>query len=889
MSDLDVKRLLNEGGNRLATGFSIYPFSLTSGPNSQSSLIQDSTTVSGSATAGADSGEVLGAKQLTPGISNAIIERMKRKSTTTYKGSQYFMQFPEFLDAVEKNPKKYLRPVVPYVMDAIEYWNKVAGVKPGETVRYMGKEYPRLAFIEKPWEPKELQDKECVQGQIKFFNELIERLTILSRMKHPNKIILVHGPNATGKSRVFETMFQMLEEYSKTPEGAMYTWNWVFDHGITPMGFGADKQEAELYSRPITPDEVLVRIPAGKNANPIFLLDQEERTNLVRSLNGHLPPDFNTDYIIDNGLNALSTTIYQGLWEEYEGDVSKILRHVHVVRWQYCTQNRTGLTLIQPGVAENDTIESITPDINWGDLPRNISSRLSTMGLNRIRGELTSSNHGVIVHDDEFKDGNVDLQQLRLAEKGNTVIEGNKFRDSAGIAVDERFDLLQFGTTNDDTLYRVQDHPEWESLRGRYLLLPLPFERTYRPVSKIFAPNLRQSVPPNGKRHAAPHTVERLGLWLTMTYLFPPRNPNYYNSLEVKTGSKEQLFALAKNLGIIDKALLYQGEDLNAFVLDPANHKYSQQEQELLRAHIAEIADEYNISIGRTAIPFYEGSIGLNTRTADGIFDRAARLNPDECFSVVELFKVLDEEIRQGFEFEDRRDKIVHVTNERLGILREKGIITPELEFRIPSIPEKFPKTSTLLDQVKEYERRVIMYEVNDALGCIRTDEERLTTLKKYIAHVIALKNNGRVPDQYQDPPQNSKPNTSFITKIESKFVNVESNKEVEEFRLKIRTRSGDWITDPNNKAKDLYAHISEIFPDLLKRLISSDIESNKSTVDEFLADLRFHFEPTKEKQGATLDPEREAKLMAGIANLKKIGYCERCIPKTVLHFAYNR
>src|SRR3989338_11015032 len=123
-----------------------------------------------------------------------------------------WMQFlSEYIPAVEQNPKKYLRQVARYFLDAVEYWDRVCGVEPDKKIKVMGKWVHPYAFTSKPWEPKGLVDKELVQDQLIFWNDLMEQIKVMSRKKHPNKMIVIHGPNATGKSLAFDTMFGMLE------------------------------------------------------------------------------------------------------------------------------------------------------------------------------------------------------------------------------------------------------------------------------------------------------------------------------------------------------------------------------------------------------------------------------------------------------------------------------------------------------------------------------------------------------------------------------------------------------------------------------------------------------------------------------------------------------
>ena len=44
-----------------------------------------------------------------------------------------------------------------------------------------------------------------------------------------NRVILLHGPVGSSKSTIARLLKRGLEEYSKTPEGALYTFSWILD------------------------------------------------------------------------------------------------------------------------------------------------------------------------------------------------------------------------------------------------------------------------------------------------------------------------------------------------------------------------------------------------------------------------------------------------------------------------------------------------------------------------------------------------------------------------------------------------------------------------------------------------------------------------------------
>lgn len=843
------------------------------------------------------------ASLVTPGL----LAKISKAGKVDFEKSKHVLYYDEFLAEVEQDPMKYLRPIARYVLDAIDYWDKVSGIDPDQRVTVLGRKVRPFAFVKKPWEPKELSDKETVRGQLVFWNDLYEKLQVITRKKHPNRMIIVHGPNATGKSRVFETLFQMLEEYSKTDEGALYTYEWVFGDVGTEMGFRADpggKRKGERIER----DSVAVAIPAGKNANPVFILGKEHRVELLNELErqGKIPKDFNKDYIIANGMNDLSSRIYDALYKYYEGDISSVLTHVHVVRWTFSQQARRGLVVIQPQVTPNTRLEPITPDIDWGDLPRPIRNAFGTAGLSVMRGDEANANHGVIVYDDVFKDagpgagthGAMDnfLFLLRFAEKGKTTVSEISTKGRGATSVDEQFDILTFGTTNDDTLMKLQEgYTEWDSLNSRLILTPMWFERCYRDIADVFVNQLMELIPDESGRHISPHVLSTFGLWLTMTYLFPVTNDRYYNSLDINDDLKPRLLALLKRMTILEKALLYQGEDMNSFEFDPQKRKYGAEEQDILTRHTAAVADEYNLGVGKHKFFFYEGSTGLPSRVAETVLERAANAKPAECFSVLELLDTLDEEIKHGFEFELRRAEFLKRTAQTIQRIKDeaKGASLQSSVSQITVLPEP-PSTRELLKMVREHEKRQIKFDVYKATECLKERTKLLDELMKYMEHARAYASKKPVKAGFEDPENSSLPSEDFMRRMERIFNPPDgfgaNDAARDSFRKKIKEKLGGWILDPKNSGKNPREHIEEIFGDLVEKRVSYDIEANKARVRQFLIDLRIYYErgmDIKTHNMAELEAERAEILEKGIRNLKEMGYCDKCIPKLVF-FAFE-
>src|SRR5207248_9733085 len=125
------------------------------------------------------------------------------------------------------------------------------------------------------------------------------------------RVILLHGPVGSSKSTIVRLLKKGLEEYSRTPEGALYTFTWVLDKkGID----GAVHQE---------------RFPTPMNEDPLLLIPEDWREKVFADL---CPPEAGFKIPTTGDLCPASRLIYRELMAEYKGDFAKVMSHVRVKR-----------------------------------------------------------------------------------------------------------------------------------------------------------------------------------------------------------------------------------------------------------------------------------------------------------------------------------------------------------------------------------------------------------------------------------------------------------------------------------------------------------------------------------------------------------------------------
>ena len=83
-------------------------------------------------------------------------------------------------------------------------------------------------------------------------------------------------------------MMHALEHYSRQPEGALYSFNWIFPRGKIGrdrIGFGGDShstEHGESFAY-LDPEVIDARIPCDLFDHPIFLIPREQRQKFLET------------------------------------------------------------------------------------------------------------------------------------------------------------------------------------------------------------------------------------------------------------------------------------------------------------------------------------------------------------------------------------------------------------------------------------------------------------------------------------------------------------------------------------------------------------------------------------------------------------------------------
>ncbi len=328
------------------------------------------------------------------------------------------------------------------------------------------------------------------------------------------RIILLHGPVGSSKSTIARLLKKGIEHYSKTPEGALYTYEWI---GLKEMGLAGE-------------DDIF---PCPMHDEPLRLIPMEWREKAIQELK--LGNDRHR-VTVKGDLNPACRFIFKALMERYGGDWSKVVdNHIRVKRLILSEQDRVGIGTFQPKDEKNQDSTELTGDINYRKIAE-YGSDSDPRAFN-FDGEFNIANRGIIEFVEVLKLDVAFLYDL-LGATQEQKVKPKKF---AQTDIDE----VIIGHTNEAEYKKLLNNEFMEALRDRTIKIDIPYITKISEEVRIYQKDFSDKKL-RGK-HVAPHTLEVASMWAVMTRLEEPK--------------KHQLT-------LLQKAKLYDGKILPGYTQD---------------------------------------------------------------------------------------------------------------------------------------------------------------------------------------------------------------------------------------------------------------------------------------------------------------------------------
>jgi serine protein kinase len=297
--------------------------------------------------------------------------------------------------------------------------------------------------------------------QIYGLEDTIERLVeeyfhpAARRLDVKKRILLLMGPVSGGKSTIVNMLKRGLEEYSRTPAGAVYA----------------------IKGCPMHED-------------PLHLIPH------------HLRADFYAEYGIkvEGSLSPLNT---MRLEEEYGGRIEDVM----VERILFSEDKRVGIGTFSPSDPKSQDIADLTGSIDFSTIAEYGSE--SDPRAYRFDGELNKANRGMMEFQEMLKcDEKFLWHLLSLTQEGN--FKAGRF---ALISADE----FIIAHTNEAEYRSFIANKKNEALHSRIIVMPIPYNLKVSEEERIYDKMIRES--DMRHVHIAPHALKVAAIFSILTRL----------------------------------------------------------------------------------------------------------------------------------------------------------------------------------------------------------------------------------------------------------------------------------------------------------------------------------------------------------------------------------
>lgn len=307
------------------------------------------------------------------------------------------------------------------------------------------------------------------------------------------RVLLLHGPVGSSKSTIARLLKKGLEHYSRTEEGALYSFSWLLDERCGPT-------------------ERAHEFPCPMHEEPLLLVPREARGELLARLNERYTPLHGGGPLKLSGeLDPFCRRVYGDLMRHYNGDWRQVMSHVKVRRIVLSEKDRVGIGTFQPKDEKNQDSTELTGDINYRKIA--VFGSDSDPRAFNFDGELNIANRGVCEFIELLKLDVAFLYDL-LGATQEHLIKPKKFAQT-------HIDEMIIGHTNEPEYRRLQSNEMMEAFRDRTIKIDIPYnirlDDEVRIYQKDFGPQRVRHV------HIAPHTLEVAAMWAVLSRLEEPK------------------------------------------------------------------------------------------------------------------------------------------------------------------------------------------------------------------------------------------------------------------------------------------------------------------------------------------------------------------------------
>lgn len=623
-------------------------------------------------------------------------------------------------NVVEKSPDKEIRPSYNYLLDML----KSFGTTKNGSYQLFEMDHP---------------DSPPVYGQVKTQNAIVQNLSNFSEEGFNNKFILLVGPNGSSKSSLVRKFMKGAEIYSQSNEGSLYTFSWIFpiDTFVKgSLGLNSTPTQTDLKSYAYLEDkDVNAILTSELKDHPLLLIPLEHRQAFIEEQlkdSPHILESVRKSYLFKGDLSKRNRMIYDALLKNYKGKHSEVLKHIRVERFTISKRYSTASVTIEPQIHVDARMQQITMDKRLASLPPSLQS----LNLFSLQGEIVMANRGILEYSDLLKRPLDTYKYLLMTMESATV-------NLHGILTE--LDIFFIGTSNEVHLAAFKQHPDFNSFKGRFSFIRVPYLLDYQEEMKIYQTQIEGL---KDKTRFEPHALKSLCLFAVMTRLRSPLAKNY---------KEKKLSEIAASLNPLEKAL---------YICDKqVPDRLDSESKQILRQGLFEVLEEYSNE------NLYEGKFGISPRDMKNIIYKISPQHKN--ITYIEIIEYLE--------------KLITKKN--------------DYDFLNMSPQGDFHHAARFISLLQEHFAHLFDIELRDSLGLV-DDRSYDDYVKRYIENVNSLIKGERIKNpitgKYEEFDE------FFIKEFES---NINLKEDPKSFRSHLISKLGAWYLD-NPKKKIVYTEV---------------------------------------------------------------------------------
>jgi predicted Ser/Thr protein kinase len=682
------------------------------------------------------------------------------------------LSYEEYLAAFLEAPRLQARSSAQYLRDVLDHFGSEERDTPVGRVR-------RWKAFDLAFDPAGAAHR--VAGQEEVQAALYRAIGTFVRSGRVDKLVLLHGPNGSAKSSIVGAIVRAMEAYSRTREGALYRYHWVFPAERKlrggGLGFGPREDGGEIASfAHLDGDALDARLSCPMKDHPLLLVPKDERRRLLEEhcrprRDGRGEPDFVlSEYLLEGEPCHLCRQVHDALLAAHRGDWLKVLRHVQVERFYASARYQQAAVTVEPQHFVDAGVRQVTADRSVAALP----PALHALSLLEPHGPLVAANRGIVEYSDLLKRDPAAFKYLLGTA------------ETARVALDPlvlQLDVVLLASANEKQLAAFKETPEFASFRGRLELVRVPYLRRASVEREVYD---RQITPASVGKHVAPHATAVAAQWAILTRLKRPLPDRY----------PPEVRELVDDLAPLEKARLYDtGAPPDRLPLADAK---------ALRKHAADLYRESD------AYPRYEGSTGASARELKTALFNAAQAPGAPCLTPL---AVLDELHALC------RDKTVH-------------------DFLLQEVVDGYHDHEQFVRVVEAEYLDVIDEEIRDAMGLVSEAQYR-----DLFVRYVTLVSHWTKGERVRDPLTGAVAPADERRMLELERVVMPAGDDRAEFRRGLISAIGAFRLDhPDGESIDYAAIFPDLFRKLRDRAHEErkrEVRARREDVLRYLSDER--------------------------------------------------